>query len=211
MPETSDILTSKVIPSYTAHPLAVYHIMARPTITLFFLSLLAFPATVLANQLSIGTLFQQLKKNESVTIKFAEIRRTRFLSLPETLTGVMKFRPPAYFERKSGSRAMVIDGDQISISSASGNKTLNINESPALQAMVTAFVAPLSGEPDKISNFFSIDLAGTEAAWTLKLKPLSTAVSGYIKSISMTGSNGQILTIETVESNGDTSYITLNP
>ncbi len=182
--------------------------LIKLALLLFFLTVPAFSAVALAEPFTIDILFQKLKKEEPVTIKFKEIRRTRFLSLPETSTGIMRFRPPDYLKRKTGSREMIIDGEQITISSTSGNKTLNINEHPASQALVAAFIAPLSGKADKISNFFSIGLKGTLTAWTLKLKPLNTTVSAYIRSITMTGRNGQILTVKTVESNGDTSYTT---
>lgn len=162
---------------------------------------------------TVETLFTQLKMTQPVVLEFQEFKTVSYLEIKLEQNGILEFRPPDYLRReiiKPTEEVTVISGDQISIKTASNEKTISLDEHPAIRALVSAFRAPLSGNYAEIKDLFKINLKGTVASWSLELKPVRASVSTYLAEIIINGKHNQIETIETIEQNGDSSYLILS-
>ncbi len=162
---------------------------------------------------TLESLFAQLKKTQPVLLEFQEFKTVSYLAIKLEQHGTLEFRPPDYLRRevtKPAAETTIISGDQISIKTATNEKTINIDEHPAIRTLVSAFRAPLSGDFAEIKELFKVKLKGTKESWSLQLKPARAAVSTYISEITITGKDSQIETIETIERDGDSSYLILS-
>ncbi len=162
---------------------------------------------------TVESLFALIKKTQPVIINFQEFKTVSYLEIKLEHHGILEFRPPDYLRRevvKPTKEITIITGDQISIKTAKNTKTISMDEHPAIRAFVSAFRAPLAGDSAAINDLFKLKLTGTKAAWILKLRPIKASVSTYLEEIIISGKDDVIETIETIERNGDTSYLILS-
>jgi hypothetical protein len=74
---------------------------------------------------------------------------------------------------------------------------------------VATLRALIAGDGQRLKSLFNIDLDGDPAAWQLRLRPRDAAVAQQLASVEVTGSEGRIETVLTVEASGDRSLMVL--
>lgn len=168
--------------------------------------------------LTVETLFQQLKKSSPKKLTFVEIKTIGFLDVKLEQHGTLEFFPPDTVRRvvnKPDYEMTVIEGDTVTIRREQApngkTKTVNINDHPAIRAFVSAFRAPITGDLTTLKQSFSLQLSGDISQWSLVLTPSSYAISSYLSEVIIDGEFDTILTVETIESNDDASYLILTP
>jgi hypothetical protein len=82
---------------------------------------------------------------------------------------------------------------------------------PEIGAIVEGIRATLAGDGDTLSRFYAVSLQGSLPGWILLLQPRDPKVQAMVSSIRISGRNDQIDTIETFETGGDRSVMTVQP
>ena len=162
---------------------------------------------------TLQQLFLLLQKTEAVTIQFSEIKTLSFLDTPLKQEGELEFRPPDYLRRElidPMSEKTVVRGDKMIVTSENGTRKINLTDHPVIGAFISAIRAPLTGKPDEIKNWFEIRLHGTEDEWKLELIPNRAPLSYHLSAMILTGIKDRIHTIETIETDHDSSIMILN-
>jgi hypothetical protein len=84
-----------------------------------------------------------------------------------------------------------------------------LREQPALRALVESARATLAGDRALLERHYRVQFSGPRDAWRLQLVPRDAQVRGYVESITLSGAAARVQRIETLESSGDRSVMTI--
>jgi hypothetical protein len=105
-----------------------------------------------------------------------------------------------------------IEGNQLSISKGGRIiRQLDLQTNPQLAGVAVTLRALLKADIQTLQQQYDLKLTGKEASWMLQLIPRDDLVSRIIERISIAGGNRQIRFIDTYETGGDHSHMTLLP
>ena len=140
--------------------------------------------------------------------KFVESKTLSVLNRPLESSGTLLFQAPGHLEKHTRlpkEEALVLDQGVLTIDSKARNlkRTLVLQEYPAIWAIVESIRSTLAGDLPTLERFYSVELKGDAARWTMKLLPLERRTREVIREIRITGRESHIESIETRESNGD--------
>lgn len=99
--------------------------------------------------------------------------------------------------------------DAIREKTAQGEQIIPIGQNPLAAALTQAMTATLSGQWRDNNTQASIRASGQLQAWQLDITPTAPALQPLIRSMAVSGSNGNIQRIAITESNGDSTIIYL--
>jgi hypothetical protein len=113
--------------------------------------------------------------------------------------------------QKPYSLRYVLTPDTIREIDAQGERTLQTGQNPIAAALTQAMASTFSGQWQDKNELATIVATGTLDNWQLLITPQATELKPLIKTLSVTGSNGDIASIVIAESNGDSTTIHLKP
>jgi outer membrane lipoprotein-sorting protein len=163
-------------------------------------------------------LMQQRAQVKNGRASFVEIRKMLSAETTTTSNGVLIYEAPDRIERRTLKPLVersVVQGDRLTLDmeTASGQHTRRefaLADIPGLRPFFTALRATLAGDLAALQRSFEVSFDGDENDWRLKLIPRERA-DRHVREILVSGRTLEILTIEVVEGNGDSSRTTLNP
>jgi hypothetical protein len=108
---------------------------------------------------------------------------------------------------------LVVDGNRLFLQKPAENldRSLWIDQMPEVQALVESIRGTLAGDLPALERHYSVGLDGSAEKWRLTLVPLSRRVQTFLKVVRLEGEGGDIRLVETVEANGDTSRMLIEP
>lgn len=166
-------------------------------------------------QFTLESLMRALSEVESIDAAFRETRTVAVLNEPVILTGVLRYRAPDYVLKKvllPRRESIEISGDQLFIdSSEDGTRSLRLEDYPAIGAFVESFRATLAGDLDSLRRHYRAALEGTSGRWRLRLEPIEPAIAEHVDAILIRGSASRVLRIETRQTDGSRSVMTITP
>jgi len=146
--------------------------------------------------------------------RFTERKYLSILSEPLVLEGTVRYRAPDYVRKEYDdpeSEAYEVRGDNLTIELPDGRRRdLSIDEHPVLRAFVESYRGTLAGDLKTLSRHFDLALTGPMDAWRLRLTPRRPELAKYLRAVVMHGNGGKVLRVETLESNGDRSVMTVD-
>jgi hypothetical protein len=164
---------------------------------------------------TLQTLMNALAEVESVDAAFREIKEVPILDEPITLTGILRYRAPDYVKKQvllPQRETIEISGDQVYIDSAKrGQHRLRLGDYPGVGAFVESFRATLAGDIDSLTRYWRVDLDGDFDRWHLRLEPIDAAMAEQVESILIRGRQRRLLRIDTRQSDGGRSVMTITP
>jgi hypothetical protein len=86
---------------------------------------------------------------------------------------------------------------------------LNLQDYPLIRAFVESIRSTLAGDLPTLTRYYEVELAGSERKWRLTLKPGEPGMQEVVREIRISGGSGSISAIETIETNGDRSVMTI--
>ena len=172
----------------------------------------AYPGADADLQLIMSDL-QRVKTSQN---KFVERKYLRMLSQPLESSGTLIYVAPDHLEKNTERpqpETLVVDGQSLVIGGDPGGqaRTLALPDNPEIWALVEGIRATLAGDLPGLSRFYAVNLQGNVTDWKLRLEPRDTRVQAMVKSMVMSGHNGQLDSIETFEADGDRSVMTVLP
>ncbi len=146
--------------------------------------------------------------------KFTERKYLSLLDQPLILRGRVRYRAPDYVEKvydDPNSERYEVSGDNLTIAFPDGRRRyLSIDRHPVLRAFVESYRGTLAGDRETLNRYFDIALSGAMDAWELRLTPRLPALAQILSAVIMRGREGRVLSVETLEVNGDRSVMTLD-
>lgn len=123
-------------------------------------------------------------------IGFHEERHSPMFKEPMILTGRLEYLAEGVLRKvieTPFAEDILIDGDEITVTRGGETRKLSLNRSRALKHILAAIEAVLRGDRNVLEESFQVDLAGTDAAWTLAMTPTSRAVAKRMDSLEIAG------------------------
>jgi hypothetical protein len=75
---------------------------------------------------------------------------------------------------------------------------------------VESYRGTLAGDLETLNRYFDLALSGPMDGWRLRLTPRRAELAEYLSAVVMHGSGGKVLRVETLESSGDRSVMTVD-
>jgi hypothetical protein len=159
-------------------------------------------------------LIESLAKNRQAEVRFEETAFSNLLTQPLKTQGILRFTPPARLEKHviaPYDERYLVEGDKVLFERKTKgiNRTLSLQDYPALQAFVEAFRSTLANDIVTLRRFYSVTLQGEPRRWVLILRPLDKAVQALVESIRFSGEREQVSSIEILAPDGDRSVMVI--
>jgi len=160
-------------------------------------------------------LMAALAEIKKTTVAFREEKTFALLQEPLVLHGEMHYRAPHYLKKQVLApyrESYEIAGEWLTIDTAAeGRRQLSLRGHPAIGAFVGSFRALLAGDLARLERYYTVRLQGDSDAWQLFLEPHDRRLADRISAIIVSGRQAQIVRIDTLETDGDRSVLTLEP
>lgn len=146
--------------------------------------------------------------------RFVERKHMAILSAPLESSGTLVYRAPDRLEKHTRSprqESLVLERDRLTIQSPERNqrRTVALEDYPVIRAFVESIRSTLAGDLATLSRIYEVRLEGREQRWRLVLRPRDPEIGEFVSEIRLTGSRDQIQAIETIETQGDRSVMTI--
>lgn len=170
----------------------------------------ALPAT----DWGLPQLMQTLARVKSASAQFTERKTVHMLNAPLVTSGTLTYVAPDHMQKLTASprpERFALDGDQVTIVSGPDNVThrFSVADYPQIGGLVEGIRATLAGDLASLHRFYSVQLNGTASDWQLLLEPKDGDLTRFIKWVRIFGSGDRIRAINTEESDGDHSDMTI--
>ncbi|MFZ4791497.1 MAG: LolA family protein [Candidatus Competibacteraceae bacterium] len=175
--------------------------------------LLCWPLAAATADEALTEVMRMLAAVKSLQAEFREEKTLAMLQQPLVTTGRLYYQAPAYLRKQTVQpqpEDYVADGEWLTLDTPDGGRRdFNLNGYPQLRPFVEAIRATQAGDRATLERYYRLEFQGTPAHWTLRLTPLDPTAAGYVAAIVMRGQNDRILSVETLESDGDRSLMTI--
>ena len=162
----------------------------------------------------VPALMQQLAQHPSGKARFTETKRLAVLDQPVVSTGQLVYSPPDRLEKhtlKPVSESLEIRGNDLTVVRDGITRQLRLPQYPEVLAFVEALRGTLVGSRTLLEQHYALSLSGTERDWRLVLTPLDDRMKRWVKQIQVSGSDKGVNTVETLQTDGDKSVISITP
>lgn len=128
-------------------------------------------------------------------------------------SGTLVYRRPSHLEKITSGpdpERLVVNGNYLSITVGNAPpQVIDLTTQPALQTLIEALRAPLSGDMTRLQQDFSVNVSGALDDWTMVLCPTDPRAARFVHRVRLTGSRATIGSIRIEQENGDESFLTL--
>ena len=155
-----------------------------------------------------------LAQNKYGEARFVEKRQVQGLARPLQSSGTLSFVAPGRFARQTlepRPEAMVVDGDQVSLTRNGRTRQMALDAVPEMALMVKAIRGTLTGDGATLRQAFRLTLLGNAAQWTLQMEPQDARLAAQISYIMVGGRRGEVRGMEMQMADGDRSVTTIEP
>jgi outer membrane lipoprotein-sorting protein len=167
-----------------------------------------------AHALDLPELMALLAQKRSGEARFIEQREVKGLDAALTSSGTLSFAAPDRFARKTTAprpESMVVDGNIVTLTRNGRTRSLALDASPEMEAIVEAVRGTLTGNSASLQQHFKLAIAGTPEQWTLELKPATPRLAVMLDSIRIAGKRSELRTVEMRLADGDRSVMQIEP
>ena len=163
----------------------------------------------------VDQLMQALAAVKSSKARFVERKHMAILNAPLEFSGTLIYVAPDKLEKHTQTprrESLLLARDQLTIESPERNhrRTVVLQDYPVIWAFVESIRSTLAGDLATLARFYDVKLEGAERRWRLSLKPRDPQMEEVVSVIRLSGSGNGIDIIETIETNGDRSVMTIS-
>ena len=161
---------------------------------------------------NVEQLIESLAKNRQAEVRFEETAFSNLLTEPLKTQGILRFTPPTVLEKHITAphdERYLVEGDTVLFESKTKgtNRTLSLQDYPALRAFIEAFRSTLANDVITLRRLYTVTLQGEPRRWVLILRPLDKTVQALVESIRFSGEREQVSSIEILAPDGDRSVM----
>jgi len=162
----------------------------------------------------IKRLMHDLAQVKSAKARYVERKYLGILNTLLESSGTLIYIAPSRLEKRTLAprpESLVLEGSELTIEGGEGNRrrTLNLQDYPMIRAFVESIRSTLAGDLPTLTRFYQIELDGGERQWRLTLKPSEPEMQEVVSEIRISGEFASINAVETIETNGDRSVMTV--
>jgi Outer membrane lipoprotein carrier protein LolA-like len=172
-------------------------------------------APVTAHALTLPELERALVRQPPHSMPFAEYRFSRLMKRAATASGTLEYRAVDSWVRiveTPNPERSEIDQDQIRVRRGDGaERRMSLSRAPQLRLLLDCLRALLEGRISRLGDEFQVVLAGGDAGWALRIKPLDARLAKSVARIDVYGSGDSMRCMEVTEPDGDASITLLGP
>jgi outer membrane lipoprotein-sorting protein len=176
-----------------------------------WLTLLAMPFCVPALAAwDVAALMTALADHPAGKARFTETKILSVLDTPVVSTGELIYSPPDRLEKNTLApkpESLVVEGDTLVLERDGRRRELNLPQYPEAMSIVEAVRGTLIGNRSLLEQHYKLELKGDPRNWQLILKPREARVLRWVKEITVTGKAGEIIQIDTEQTDGDKSSL----
>jgi outer membrane lipoprotein-sorting protein len=167
-----------------------------------------------AAEWGVEQLMQALGAVRSSKARFVERKHMAILSAPLESSGALIYIAPSRLEKHTlapRTESLVLEGEELTIAGDKRDqrRRLNLQDYPLARAFVESIRSTLAGDLPTLTRYYRVELEGGERRWRLRLKPSEPGMQEVVSEIRISGEYGSINAIETIETNGDRSVMTI--
>ena len=167
---------------------------------------------------TVESLMQTLAAVEKAELTFSEQRSSVFLIGGIKLKGRIIYQAPDFVKKLIEHpyiESIEIKGDKIIIEKESKRgepiiQRFSLASSEALNITVSGIRGTLSGDLSQLLEYYDVQFDGGREAWSVTLTPIKEAIRKRIDHIAISGSDNKIHMIDTYNSDGDETTLTLS-
>ena len=175
--------------------------------------LLVLAADTAAPARTLEPLMETLAAVDTLDAAFTERKELTILREPLVSTGILRYRAPAYLQKKilqPQQENYEIRDDWLSIETPEeGRRDFYLRGYPLLRAFVEPVRAILAGDLRTLRRYYRVQLQEQAADWLLRLEPADKELATYVTAVVIRGQHDRLLSVETLETGGDRSLMTI--
>lgn len=162
--------------------------------------------------IELPQLMAWLSQEGEKTARFREEKVLGFLQEPLKAEGTLHFKAPGYLEKiieNPTKERLVLENDLVIISydDPQYTRTFSLDNHPPLRQLLNSILFILGGNLNALMEHYHLTLIGTCYLWDLVMVPKSDVALNYIEEIKISGKKGDVLKIEWLEPNGDSTIM----
>jgi len=175
------------------------------------LLLFVITGNVYSKDSMLDSILNKLSSIKQRSESFTEVKLLNVLQSQVELEGTLEFYAPERLIKVTQNPVYeVLDVSKNSISIQKGDneaEELLITDYPLLAAFVEAYRGMLSGNKNKLFQYYQVETKGDLNNWTISLFPIDDEVVEYLEKIIFEGQQAFIKKIITVEASSDKSIM----
>jgi hypothetical protein len=182
----------------------------------FLIAIVVLPRLLAAQEVwTLPQVMEALAAVTEVEATFFERKEMTVLETPLESSGTLRYRAPDDMEKEvlyPEPTRYVISRDRIIIDQPSGErKTFPLDQYPVLRVLSESMRATLAGDQATLERFYRLAFSAEPGGWTLRLEPIDPEIERRVIAIIIGGSGSQVHRVETLESGGDRTVMTISP
>jgi hypothetical protein len=158
-----------------------------------------------------SALLTRLARPAPQTTTFVEVRYSKLLDEPLTVTGELDYRGADQLARRVETpfrETTTIAGESVTLArDGERERRFSLKRAPELRGVLTSFGALLSGDAAALRRFFEVALTGDDGAWTLTLTPRDAKMRKRVAQVVVDGADTQPRCFTVREGDGDESVM----
>jgi hypothetical protein len=167
-----------------------------------------------ADPWGLTRLMREFAVVRSARARFTETKYLKMLDRPIKSSGTLAYEAPARLEKLTllpKRERMLVERDKVTLETGAQPKrrVLSITDNPLLRAFIESIRATLAGDLATLERFYRVELDGAADHWQLRLEPADAKTKSAVRVIRITGSGGEIGSVEVEQSDGDRSVMTM--
>jgi len=161
-------------------------------------------------------LMQSLAQVRTASARFTERQTAPVLSTPLISTGTLTYAAPNYLRKATLTpvpEIFTIDHGEVTFTggTSGGTHVFALNQDPRIAGLVEGIRATLAGDLPALDHFYTVSLTGSAASWQLHLLPKDPSLARFLRSITISGSQSRVTTVDTESRDGGDSMMSIQP
>lgn len=166
---------------------------------------------------TVDALLTQLSGLQGIRAKYVEEKKIAMLKRPLRSEGTVLFAAPGLLLRRveqPEKSAMLLDGEVLKVSDASGVRTIELGESPIVRHFVLTFVYVLRGDRSALEKLYTLSFKALEGqgegqgqAWQLELVPKQADLKRFVARAQLQGHGVIVDRMTLLEETGDSTVM----
>jgi Outer membrane lipoprotein carrier protein LolA-like len=157
--------------------------------------MLLAPLAASAATPDVDALVARLARPAPASIRCTEVRFSTLLREPLIVSGELSYSGPTSLDRRVDTpwhETTTIRGDSVKVErEGEPPRSFALRRAPELQGLLAGFTSLLGGDAAAMRRSFDVEVTGTEASWTLVLRPRDARARKRLQQIEVNGSDAE--------------------
>jgi hypothetical protein len=167
-----------------------------------------------ARALRLEQVLDAFAAHKRIDARFEERKDLAALERPLHSRGLLRYRAPSRMEKQTlepQPESFAVDGDWLDrYTEGGGWERHYLPSQPLIAALMAAVQGVLAGDAAVLARYYHVSVEGAPQAWRIVLRPREDGLAELVDAIALDGSGGSLARVETAETGGDTTVMTIS-